>query len=67
MLIAGRKGQPAHPAFVALNWALVNLAADIMPAQLEFWHEGRCARCARPLTDPASIEAGFGPECITKM
>lgn len=66
-LIPGRKGQPAHPAFRALHWTLVNLAADIMPEQLEFWHEGRCARCARPLTDPASIEAGFGPECITKL
>jgi hypothetical protein len=26
-------------------------------------HEGRCARCGRPLTVPASIERGLGDEC----
>lgn len=28
------------------------------------WHEGRCGRCGRKLTVPASIESGFGPECV---
>jgi hypothetical protein len=27
-------------------------------------HEGRCGRCAAPLTVPASVESGYGPECI---
>jgi hypothetical protein len=31
---------------------------------LEVWHDGRCGRCHRQLTDPVSIETGFGPECI---
>jgi hypothetical protein len=31
---------------------------------IEVWHEGRCARCARKLTVPSSIESGFGPECV---
>ena len=66
-LIAGRKGNPNHPAFIALDWALANLDAGTMHEKLEFWHEGRCARCARPLTDPVSIERGFGPECATKV
>lgn len=65
-LVAGRKGNPNHAAFKALAWALRRLVQDDMPEQLEFWHEGRCARCARPLTDPASIERGLGPECATK-
>ena len=26
-------------------------------------HEGRCGRCGRALTVPASIERGIGPEC----
>lgn len=26
-------------------------------------HADRCARCARPLTVPASIDTGFGPDC----
>jgi hypothetical protein len=66
-LIAGRKGNPAHPAFKALDWALRHIAQDDMPEALEFWHEGRCARCGRALTDPASIKAGFGPECINHI
>ncbi|CAG7580248.1 MAG: hypothetical protein SLAVMIC_00321 [uncultured marine phage] len=30
---------------------------------IEFWHEGKCGRCNRKLTDPKSIELGFGPFC----
>lgn len=30
---------------------------------LEFWHSGRCGRCARRLTVPESIASGLGPEC----
>jgi hypothetical protein len=26
-------------------------------------HEGRCCRCNRKLTTPASVESGIGPEC----
>lgn len=33
------------------------------PEQLLVYHEGRCARCGRPLTTPESIKRGFGPEC----
>jgi len=64
---SGAKGQPSHPAFKALAWAEAQLrVAGAMPAQLEFWHEGRCACCGRPLTDPVSIERGVGPECFKK-
>jgi hypothetical protein len=34
---------------------------------VEFHHEGRCGRCGRKLTTPESVEAGFGPECITRL
>lgn len=30
-------------------------------------HEDACARCARPLTVPASIDTGFGPDCAAKL
>ena len=66
-LIAGKKGNPAHPAYKALDWSLRHIGQGNMPEALEFWHEGRCARCGRALTDPASIEAGFGPECINHI
>lgn len=66
-LLAGKKGSAHHPAFVGLDWALAQFNNGQMPQALEFWHEGRCARCARPLTDPASIARGFGPECAGKQ
>jgi hypothetical protein len=62
-LRAGKKGNPDDVRFRALNWLLKALARRTMPSTVEFWHEGRCARCARLLTDPESIARGFGPEC----
>jgi len=64
---SGKNASPFHPAFKALAWAEANLRAKgVMPDSLEFWHEGRCAKCARPLTDPVSIQLGLGPECAKK-
>lgn len=40
-----------------------HVLAGNLPADLEIWHEGRCARCGRKLTVPESIERGLGPEC----
>lgn len=40
---------------------------DKLPAQLQVWHEGRCGRCARRLTVPASVERGIGPECAGRL
>jgi len=34
---------------------------------IRFQHEGRCCVCARPLTNPESIDAGVGPECAGKL
>ena len=39
------------------------LKKDLDPCYT-FYHEGRCGRCGRRLTDPESIESGYGPECI---
>jgi hypothetical protein len=66
---AGRAGNAAHPAFKAMDWMLRQIENSNplqMPVSVEFWHEGRCAKCARPLTDPASIARGLGPECASK-
>ena len=30
-------------------------------------HEGRCGKCGRKLTVPASVESGIGPECSKQM
>jgi hypothetical protein len=66
VMIAGKKGNSNDLRFRALDWLLQNLIIDRMPKTVEFWHEGRCARCNRKLTDPESIARGFGPECASK-
>jgi hypothetical protein len=55
------------PSAKAFAWAWKALLRGSIPAELEVWHEGRCARCARKLTVPSSIESGFGPECLGKL
>jgi hypothetical protein len=65
-LHAGRKGQPTAVAFRALDWAINQLAADVMPDSLEVWHSGTCGRCGRELTVPESIASGLGPVCAGK-
>ncbi len=51
------------PGFKAFQWLLVHLLANELPDVVEFWHEGKCCKCARKLTDPKSIELGIGPVC----
>jgi hypothetical protein len=59
---------PDAPSSKAFAWAwnaLQRMYGDEpIPGQLEIWHEGRCGRCNRKLTVPASIKSGFGPECL---
>lgn len=53
------------PGAVAFNWFLLHLLAghEVTLSQMEFWHEGRCCRCGRELTNPESIARGIGPVC----
>lgn len=46
--------------------ALLLSAVPVIPRELQIWHEGRCGRCNRALTDPVSIARGLGPECASK-
>ena len=48
-------------------WFWRTLNGGTFPATFEFWHEGRCAACARRLTVPESIERGLGPECALRF
>jgi Family of unknown function (DUF6011) len=60
-------GQDA-PSARAFAWFYKLIAAAKAPlGQLEFWHEGKCCRCGRKLTVPASIESGIGPECAGRL
>ena len=51
---------------VAFSWCWSRLSAGKMPADLEIWHEGRCGKCGRRLTDPESISSGLGPVCAKR-
>ena len=54
------------PSALAFDYAWQHLGRSQIPPLLEIWHEGKCGRCNRKLTVPASIAAGIGPECATK-
>jgi hypothetical protein len=55
---------PTSQSVKAFSWAWSILAQGRLPQGLEVWHEGRCGRCGRLLTNDTSIAFGFGPECL---
>lgn len=50
-------------SFQSFRWAWEHIRRMNIPKFLEIWHEGKCGRCGRKLTDPKSIEIGLGPIC----
>lgn len=53
--------------FEIFNWFWDELQhRDKIHRKLSVFHEGKCARCGLPLTDPFSITQGFGPSCRQK-
>lgn len=50
-------------SYKVFNYILNHLRNSDLPNQVEIWHEGRCAKCGRSLTDPESIKTGWGPYC----
>lgn len=38
-----------------------------METPMELYHQGICAVCGRPLTNPKSIERGMGPACRKRL
>lgn len=48
---------------IAFPWVWRKLIAGKMHPELAVYHEGRCSRCNRRLTDPLSISTGLGPTC----
>lgn len=55
------------PGSRAFAWFWSRLTGNKPLTDMEFWHEGKCGRCGRRLTVPASIERGIGPECAGIM
>ena len=59
------KANRGAPSVRAIGWALRHLLGETpnLPDALQVWHEGKCGRCGRRLTVPASIASGLGPVC----
>ncbi len=61
-----------RPSVAAVSWLLARIElweqgqtqANLLPPGMKFYHAGLCGRCKAVLTDPNSIEQGFGPECV---
>lgn len=54
------------------QWALraiwqVARGTYTMPEGYSIKHDGRCGRCGRALTHPASLDTGLGPECADQL
>lgn len=64
----GVKSRINHEAvsIKALEYTLSFILTKIPHPQIQIWHEGKCCRCGRKLTDPDSISIGLGPYCQTK-
>lgn len=56
----------SHVAHSVVEFLLKELQRDAIHPKFSFFHEGKCGRCGKPLTDPASIERGLGPTCFKR-
>lgn len=55
------------PSVQAFSWVWRRLVGNRVPGNVEIFHEGRCGKCGRLLTNPESVERGFGPECAAVL
>lgn len=51
---------------IVFDYVLLNLWQDTLNDRIEIYHDGRCGKCGRQLTDPESVQSGLGPYCRKK-
>ena len=54
------------PPVAGFGWFVGRIVAEDtvrLTEQVAVFHEGRCGKCNRKLTDPVSIQLGIGPIC----
>lgn len=66
------KISPTADSWRVAQWALqvvwqTSSGKYKMPAGYSIKHEGRCGKCGRALTHPASLDTGIGPDCAASM
>ena len=66
-LLSHKEGFHDDPMFTLLLKFYLGLTKKQIPSNIEIWHPCRCRKCKRLLTDPTSIDRGFGPGCAAKM
>ena len=51
---------------IVFDYVFHHLSIDTLNTSIEIFHDVRCGRCGRQLTDPVSVEYGLGPHCRKK-
>ena len=56
-------------AFYLLNTLVDNIlrSTDFATSEPKFYHEGKCSKCGKRLTQPNSIAKGMGAKCRSKF
>lgn len=64
-----KKGRFTEDSIInkSFEYLLKKMLTDSLPKSLTFYHDGKCGRCGRRLTDPKSIKRGFGPYCFSLL
>lgn len=56
------------PSFRVFRTVVNNLFAGSLEEKfpsVQIWHEGKCCKCGKKLTDPDSLSRGLGPHCAS--
>ncbi len=51
---------------IVFDYVFHHLGMGTLNSSIEIFHDGRCGKCGRQLTDPISVETGLGPYCRKK-
>lgn len=50
-------------SIIVFEYVLHHLGMGTLNTSIEIFHDGKCGKCGKQLTDPISVEYGFGPKC----
>ena len=53
-------------SLIVFDYVFYHLTMSSLNNSIEIFHDGKCGKCGRQLTDPISVETGLGPYCRKK-